>query len=76
VVAAALEDEPRDRKLHEYRARLLNVVKASYGKCTPAKMYIQGSVVDPSGLLDNDPVAQRWSKHHHSAVSPTTESWW
>jgi hypothetical protein len=33
IVQAALEDQPRERKLAEYRARLLNVVKASYGEC-------------------------------------------
>jgi hypothetical protein len=51
VVAAALEDEPRDRKLYEYRARLLNVVKASYGKHTLAKGNIKCSIFDPTGLL-------------------------
>lgn len=32
TVQAALQDNPRERKLAEYRARLLNVVKASYGE--------------------------------------------
>jgi len=32
AVAAALEDSPTDKKLQEYRARLLHIVKASYGK--------------------------------------------
>lgn len=32
AVAAALEDRPRHKKLQEYRTRLLNVVKASYGE--------------------------------------------
>lgn len=32
AVAAALEDTPTDKKLQEYRARLLHIVKASYGK--------------------------------------------
>lgn len=31
AVAAALEDSPTDKKLQEYRARLLHIVKASYG---------------------------------------------
>lgn len=51
-MAAALEDEPSDRTLREYRARLLHVVKASYGD-----MYqhfeVRTSSMLPSNITSN-----------------------